>query len=120
MYVYVSEADPLFGGIVSVQVVVDDWETDLPPVTDGVVQPLAEMVNVPPDAGRDVGLTLIVQALPPPGMNCVQLTVTLPEVSDEVENVPLVQVSVAACACIGTTRNPLEATAAASARLMLR
>jgi len=117
--VNVCDVDELFAPIVSLQ---PAWVavTDLPPVTDGVVQPLEEMLTVPPDAGSDVGLTLIVQEAPPPVLGDVQLTVMLPEPSADAVNVELVHVSVAACTGIGATMNPPVATAAASTRLMLR
>jgi hypothetical protein len=55
-----------------------------------------------------------------PVLGDVQLTTMLPEPSEPAVNVELVQVSEAANVGIGATANPVEATAAASTRLMLR
>ena len=118
VYVNVTELDDVFAGIVSVHVF-DEPVTDLPPVTDVFAPQLVETLTVPPEAGNDVGLTLIEQE-PVVVPGDVQLTVMLPELSADAVNDVLVQVSVAAWTGIGARMKPLEATAAASARLMVR
>ena len=55
----VCDVEDVFAGITSVHVVVDVCVTDLPPLTDEVSPQLVETLTLPPDAGSDVGLTLI-------------------------------------------------------------
>ena len=119
VYVNVNGLDEAFDGIESVQLVDDVAETDLPPLTAEFAPQFVVTLTVPPDAGSDVGLTAIEQEAPPV-LGDVQLTVMLPEPSADAANDVLVQVSVAAWTGIGTMVKPLDATAAASTRLMMR
>jgi hypothetical protein len=117
--VNVNELDDPFAGIESVQVVDDVAETDLPPLTAEFAPQFVETLTVPPDAGSDVGLTLI-EHEPPLVVGDVQLTVMLPPPSADAENDELVHVSVAAWTGMGAMAKPPDATVAASTRLMVR
>ena len=119
VYVNVNGLDEAFDGIESVQLVDDVAETDLPPLTEEFAPQFVVTFTVPPDAGSDVGLTAIEQELPLV-LGDEQLTVMLPAPSADAVKDELVQVSVVAWTGIGTMAKPLDATAAASTRLMMR
>src|SRR6185312_11656618 len=89
-------------------------------VTDVLEPQFVVIVTVPPDDGTVEGLTLTEQLDGGGDPACVQLTVMLPEPSAVAVNDDDVQTSCVANAGRGATKNPPEATAAASTRLMLR
>jgi len=66
-----------FAPMVSVQLLVPLWETDLPPDTDVLAPQLVDTATLPPAAERTLGLTEI-EHVPVLVPGCVQLTVMLP------------------------------------------
>ena len=119
VYVYETLLLPVLAGIDSEKVLplVATW---LLFFAHEVTEPqfAAVSVTLPPEAGSDVGEAVSEHATVLPG--AVQLTTILPALSAVAVNVVLVHVSDAADAGIGATANPVEATAAASTRLMVR
>jgi hypothetical protein len=116
VYEYVTVVDSPFDGIVSTQLFVPLCDSALPPDSDVFAPQLVDTETLPPEAGNEVGETLIEQlAVPPPAST--QFTMMVP--FEPGLAVKLLQASVALNVGTGTA-NPVEATAAASTRLMER
>ena len=120
VYVYWAVDVPVFGGIVSVQLVVV-WPTGDPAfVHDEIVPQLLDVNRTdPPDADNNIGEALSVHDVLEPGD--VQETTMFPLPSAVALKLALVHESDAPTAIgAGTVVRPADATAAASTRLIVR
>src|SRR5690349_19678219 len=102
--------------MLSVQLFVPVAVTALPPDTEAFAPQLVVTVTLPPAAVSTVGLTEI-EHVPVVVPACVQLTLMFPLLSATAVKLPAVQDRLAPIDGSGTA-NPVDATAAASTRLM--